>query len=54
MSRDLINGEQLAAITGGVAARPQIPTKPTQQPRRARDESPVVKYDDWGAYIGDY
>ena len=54
MSRDPINGEQLAAITGGVAGRPQVPTKPKQQPRGARDDSPVVKYDDWGAYIGDY
>jgi len=49
---------QLAAITGGTKATttkqrplPAKTRKPT--PRRPLDDTPIVKYDDWGAYSSD-
>jgi hypothetical protein len=31
-----------------------LTTKRKRVPRKPVDDTPIVKYDDWGAYIGDF
>ncbi len=61
-----IDSDQLDTVIGGIAARPVTPklkpisaakrgtAKPTGKLKPSIDLDPVVKYDGWGAYIGDY